>query len=110
MAVFLGAQSLIGQEAPKPKRGSVLAAFNISGALGILLIVLIGGRLFDQIDPRAPFILVGLINFLLIFASLWVRIKAPGRTISQVELDRDTGLGPEDDPWIDPTHRPGGGK
>ncbi|SIT69981.1 Predicted arabinose efflux permease, MFS family [Ectothiorhodosinus mongolicus] len=88
MAVFLGGQSLIGQEAPVAKRGSVLAAFNISGALGILLIIFIGGRLFDQIDPRAPFVLVGCINFLLIFASLWVRWKAPGKSIEEVAQER----------------------
>ncbi|WP_006788829.1 MFS transporter [Thiorhodospira sibirica] len=78
MSVFLSAQSLIGQEAPADKRGSVLAAFNISGALGILLIVLIGGRLFDHIGPQAPFVLVGCINILLVFASVYVRRHWPG--------------------------------
>lgn len=105
MSVFMGGQSLIGQEAPKATRGSVLAAFNISGALGILLIVFIGGRLFDQVDPRAPFVLVGTINFLLIFASILVRIKSPGQSIDQVERERDE-MAKERDPWIDPAHRP----
>jgi MFS family permease len=76
ISVFLGAQSLIGQEAPHNKRGSVLGAFNISGAVGILLITSTGGRLFDAIDPRAPFVVVGVINVLLFFASLYVRLKA----------------------------------
>jgi MFS family permease len=67
---------LIGQEAPANKRGSVLGAFNISGAIGILLITAVGGRLFDAIDPRAPFVVVGSINVLLFFASLYVRLKA----------------------------------
>ncbi|MFP4684026.1 MAG: MFS transporter [Ectothiorhodospira sp.] len=105
MSVFLGGQSLVGQEAPKPKRGSVLAAFNISGALGILLIVLIGGRLFDAVDPRAPFVLVGSINFLLIFASLYVRLKAPGEDPGELERRREQDAAYED-PWIDPAHRP----
>ncbi|MCG5509036.1 MFS transporter [Ectothiorhodospira lacustris] len=107
MSVFLGGQSLIGQEAPKATRGSVLAMFNISGALGILLIMMIGGRLFDQIDPRAPFVLVGAINILMMLASFYVRAKAPGMTISQVEVERD-GMAPptSQDPWIDPAHRP----
>jgi MFS family permease len=74
--VFLSAQSLIGQEAPADKRGSVLGAFNISGAVGILLITLGGGELFDAIDPRAPFVVVGSINVLLFFASLYVRLTA----------------------------------
>ncbi len=44
ISVFLAAQSLIGQEAPRNQRGSVLGAFNISGALGILIITAVGGR------------------------------------------------------------------
>ncbi|KAA6185848.1 MFS transporter [Thiohalocapsa marina] len=75
ISVFLAAQSLIGQEAPANKRGSVIAAFNISGALGILLITSSGGRLFDAIDPRAPFVVVGSINILLFLASVYVRLK-----------------------------------
>jgi len=75
ISVFLGGQSLIGQEAPREKRGSVMAAFNISGAIGILLITLAGGHLFDAIDPRAPFVVVGAINILLFFACLAVRLR-----------------------------------
>lgn len=77
ISVYLGGQSLIGQEAPAARRGSVLGAFNVAGAIGILLITLSGGHLFDQIDPRAPFVVVGAINILLLIASLWVRFKYP---------------------------------
>lgn len=77
ISVFLAGQSLIGQEAPVTKRGSVLGAFNISGAFGILLITLAGGRLFDAVDPRAPFVVVGTINILLFLASLAVRLRYP---------------------------------
>ncbi len=83
VSVFLSAQSLIGQEAPADKRGSVLGAFNISGAVGILLITLGGGELFDAIDPRAPFVVVGSINVLLFFASLYVRLRAGPRTMTR---------------------------
>lgn len=75
ISVFLGGQSLIGQEAPAESRGSVLGAFNISGAIGILLITLVGGHLFDAINPRAPFVVVGAINILLFFACLGVRLR-----------------------------------
>lgn len=78
ISVYLGGQSLIGQEAPVSERGSVLGAFNVAGAIGILLITPIGGHLFDRIDPRAPFVVVGTINVLLVFASLYVRLRAPG--------------------------------
>ncbi|MEI6847002.1 MAG: MFS transporter [Chlorobiaceae bacterium] len=76
---FLGAQSLIGQEAPKAERGSVIGMFNISGAVGILVITGIGGRLFDSMNPKVPFIVVGAINALIMMAGIYVRIKAPGR-------------------------------
>ncbi|AHF02997.1 MFS transporter [Marichromatium purpuratum 984] len=77
ISVFLAGQSLIGQEAPTAQRGSVLGAFNVTGAIGILLITLVGGYLFDQVDPRAPFAVVGAINLLLLFASLYVRWRHP---------------------------------
>jgi MFS family permease len=82
ISVFLAAQSLIGQEAPRNQRGSVLGAFNISGALGILIITAVGGRLFDAVDPRAPFVVVGSINVLLFFASLAVRLLAGPRPVT----------------------------
>ncbi|WP_058555547.1 MFS transporter [Thiohalocapsa sp. ML1] len=82
ISVFLAAQSLIGQEAPRNQRGSVLGAFNISGALGILIITAVGGRLFDTVDPRAPFVVVGSINVLLFFASLYVRLRAAPRSLT----------------------------
>ena len=79
ISVFLGAQSLIGQEAPKAKRGSILGAFNISGAIGILIIASTGGRLFDNISPKAPFVIVGIINALLVFYSIYVRVAPLSR-------------------------------
>ena len=77
ISVFLGAQSLIGQEAPSGKRGSILGTFNISGAIGILIIAKAGGNLFDSMSPHAPFVIVGSINALLMLFSIYVRIKAP---------------------------------
>jgi MFS family permease len=84
ISVFLAAQSLIGQAAPTEKRGSVLGAFNVSGAIGILLITSTGGWLFDEIDPRAPFVVVGAINVLLFAASLYVRLSRPPKPIAAV--------------------------
>ncbi|WP_295539417.1 MFS transporter [uncultured Thiohalocapsa sp.] len=86
ISVFLAAQSLIGQETPRNQRGSVLGAFNISGAVGILIITAVGGRLFDAVDPRAPFVVVGSINVLLFFASLYVRLRAAPRTLAQAPI------------------------
>ncbi len=87
ISVFLGAQSLIGQEAPKAKRGSILGTFNISGAIGILIIASTGGRLFDSMSPKAPFVIVGIINALLVFYSLYVKkiTSAPEKPIRNSE-------------------------
>jgi MFS family permease len=78
ISAFLGSQSLIGQVAPKAERGSVIGMFNISGAVGILIITTLGGRLFDSMSPKAPFIVVGAINSLVMVAGIYVRIKFPG--------------------------------
>jgi putative flippase GtrA len=44
---------------------------------------LVGGPLFDAIDPRAPFVVVGVVNVLLFFASLYVRVKAPQKAVAR---------------------------
>ncbi|NTU92215.1 MAG: MFS transporter, partial [Chlorobiaceae bacterium] len=75
ISAFLGSQSLIGQEAPKEARGSVMGAFNISGAIGILLITMAGGRLFDGMSPKAPFLIVGVINLFVMAMGAFVRMR-----------------------------------
>jgi MFS family permease len=88
ISVYLGGQSLIGQEAPVEQRGSVLGAFNVAGAIGILLITPVGGYLFDRLDPRAPFIVVGVINVILVFASVYVRMRQSPEAVNDSGLDR----------------------
>ncbi|NTV02120.1 MAG: MFS transporter [Chlorobiaceae bacterium] len=75
ISAFLGSQSLIGQEAPREARGSVMGAFNISGAVGILLITMAGGRMFDGMSPKAPFLIVGAINLLVMAAGVLLKVK-----------------------------------
>jgi MFS family permease len=78
ISAFLGAQTLIGKEAPVAERGSVIGAFSLAGALGILITSGVGGQIFDSIDPRAPFMLLGFMNLLVFAAAVWVRLYAPG--------------------------------
>lgn len=78
ISAFLGSQILIGQEAPVAERGSVVGMFNVFGAIGILITTAIGGRLFDQIAPWAPFVLVATMNIVLVVAGLIVRWRAAG--------------------------------
>lgn len=62
ISAFLGAQTVIAKEAPEAARGAVIGAFNFCGAVGILILSVIGGWLFDHVGPWAPFMLVGILN------------------------------------------------
>ena len=70
MSAVTASQTLIGQEAPKAHRGSVIGMFSLFGAAGILFITKVGGQLYDEIDPAAPFVIVGAINGLLMLWAL----------------------------------------
>lgn len=71
--------ALVGQEAEARTRGSVIAFNSFCGAIGILLFSSIGGRLFDQVAPWAPFVMLGVYQFLLFLVAGVVRITAPGK-------------------------------
>jgi predicted MFS family arabinose efflux permease len=78
ISAFLGSTTLIGKEAPVAQRGSVIGAFSVAGALGILITSGVGGSIFDSIDPRAPFMLLGVMNLVVLVAAVLVRPYAPG--------------------------------
>ena len=78
ISCFTAAQALIGQEAPLKERGSVLGAFGLCGAVGIMLATGIGGWLFDSWMRSGPFVLVGAANVLLILLAILVRLRSPG--------------------------------
>jgi len=78
ISAFVGAATLIGQEAPKESRGAVVGLFNMSGAIGILFCTAVGGRLYDAIGPHAVFEMVGGITVIVVLYAIWVRWKAPG--------------------------------
>ena len=75
ISAFWGATTLIGREAPKASRGSVVGAFNLSGVLGILVFVALGGILYDKYGPSAPFIMVGFANLLVVAAAGLLALK-----------------------------------
>jgi len=83
ISTFLGAQTLIGQEAPKLQRGAVVGMFNTAGAVGILVSSWFGGMLFDSIAPAAPFVLVGIMNGAVAIFAIIVRIKSPGPALQR---------------------------
>jgi MFS family permease len=86
VAAFLGSTTLIGKEAPAEKRGAVVGAFSVFGAMGILVMSGTGGALFDAIDPRAPFLVLGVMNLVVMASAIYVRLKAPGKAYLSTAL------------------------
>lgn len=78
ISAFLGAQTVIGKEAPEAVRGSVIGLFNLSGAIGILILTGIGGWLFDHVGPWSPFFVVGLLNGVVALLC-WVQLRSEQR-------------------------------
>jgi MFS family permease len=72
ISVTLASQTLLGQEAPQTMRGAVVGTYSICGAAGIMFVTSVGGRIYDAIDPTAPFVLVGLSNALLAIVAFWL--------------------------------------
>ena len=80
-AVFLGmgqvsaivaATALLGQESTKEMTGALSGAFNVFGAIGVLIATKVGGWAFDAWMPGAPFILTGALNAVLVLAAIGV--------------------------------------
>ena len=86
VAAFLGSTTLIGKEAPAEKRGAIVGAFSVFGALGILIMSGVGGSLFDAVDPRAPFLVLGLMNFVVMVSAIYVRLTSPGQAFTSKML------------------------
>ena len=80
---FVSATTLLGQEAPKIKRGAIVGVFNLAGALGILICVLISGWMFDNIHPSAPFVFMGFCNFSVSLIALYIKRIAPSNSQTQ---------------------------
>jgi MFS family permease len=74
---FFAATTLLGQEAPKMKRGAIVGVFNLAGAAGILISTGIGGRIYDAIGPHAPFVLIGFCNIAVSLFAIYVSRTSP---------------------------------
>ena len=75
---------MIGQEAPAEQRGSIVGMFSFFGAAGVMFVTSVGGRLFDAIDPSAPFVMIGAINALLFVAAMVVSRLHGEREVAEV--------------------------
>ncbi|GAB6051964.1 hypothetical protein JCM17960_07840 [Magnetospira thiophila] len=68
---------------PREILGSMLGAFNVMGALGIILFVQIGGFLFDSVGPHAPFVFTGFANVGIMAFALWVSRVSTDRRVEE---------------------------
>jgi len=73
-STILAATVLLGQEAPKEIRGSAFGMQAFFGAVGILLLSFLGGRLYDSINPNAVFYMITAANAAVLVVALAVRI------------------------------------
>ena len=89
-AAILSGAALIGQEAPREIRGSVIGLFNFCGSVGILTISSVGGFLYDAFMPGAPFLFVGMVNLSICVLAVIVRLRTgrrgPGEVVEQAEV------------------------
>ena len=72
--------SLVGQEAKRSERGSVLAMFGMFGAIGILIFTKWGGIAYDEWAPWAPFVMAGIYQTFLLVAAIVIRVVSPGQS------------------------------
>jgi len=74
IGVIICSQILVTQSAPKDVRGSVSGVFTLFGAAGVLLTTKVGGILYDKWRPSGPFVLIGVLNFMVAALALVVFI------------------------------------
>ncbi len=81
-AAILSGAAVIGQEASEKVRGAVVGLFNLCGSVGTLVIVFVGGFIYDAWMPGAPFVMVGAINLLVMLGAILVRQRTGHRAPS----------------------------
>ena len=81
ISVILATQSLIGQEAPVERRGTVMGIASFFGTVGILVTMASGGVFYDLWMASAPLVVFGMLNLVvLIFAlTAWRTNRMPVR-------------------------------
>jgi MFS family permease len=77
LSCILAGQALLGQQAPRDFRGSVMGVAAFAAALGVLFSTSVGGWLFDFWRPSAPFLMIASVNALVMVVAIWVRLTTP---------------------------------
>ncbi len=84
ISVIITGNALLGQEAPKARRGAVVGVFGVFGAFSILCTSFFGGIVFDKISRVAPFAMMGIVNLIVAVVALFVLLRAPGMSAREV--------------------------
>ena len=82
VSAIVAATALLGQESTAKNTGAVSGAFNVFGAIGILVSTKLGGWLFDAWMPGAPFLLTGVLNaiiLVIVLAMIGAGLSRPAR-------------------------------
>ena len=82
---MLGPDILALDFAPKDLRGSIMGPLNMVSGIGLIVILEVGGILFDKIGPYAPFLFTGVGNLLAL------------AYVIKIFRDRDSGFLANDD-------------
>jgi MFS family permease len=86
ISALISSQVLIAERAPARARGSVIGAFGLCGALGILVATKVGGHLFDGWAKCGPFVLMGGLNLLVLIWAMVVRVRYAHQASGQIAL------------------------
>jgi MFS family permease len=70
---IIASQVFITQQARAEIRGSVIGFFGVCGALAQIILASVGGQLFDNWSPTAPFVLVAFLNGVLLVLCVILR-------------------------------------
>ncbi len=69
---MLGPDILALDSAPEDMRGSIMGPLNMVSGIGLIIILEIGGILFDTVGPYAPFVFTGIGNILALIYAVYV--------------------------------------
>jgi len=75
ISAIVAGNALLGQEAPKDIRGASVGVFSLFGTLGILTATILGGIVFDRIEPGAPFKMMAFVNIVIAIWAGWLLLR-----------------------------------
>ena len=77
--------------APKDMRGSIMGPLNVVSGVGLIIILEIGGLLFDSIGPHSPFVFTGIGNVIVLLYILHIyrSLTVSGAEDSDIDAEQE---------------------